>query len=105
MTRDVRVIARWEEQMVTATDLGDRKAQATEVRRIERPWSETKASLKTTELMVLALAVIGVFLAGMMDDSVNTETTWTLITALAVGYMLSRGLAKAGSPYHGDDRS
>jgi di/tricarboxylate transporter len=90
--------------MVTA-DIGDRTAQATEVRRVERPWSETKASMKTTELMVLVLAVVGVFLAGIMDDSVNTETTWTLITALAIGYMLSRGFAKAGSPYHGDDRS
>lgn len=77
----------------------------TAVRHVERDWSETKVSMKTTELIVLVLAVVGVFVAGIMDDSVNTERTWTLITALAIGYMISRGLAKAGSPYRGDDRS
>lgn len=71
----------------------------TEVRHVEPAWNETKPSPKTTELIVLVLAVIGVFIAGIMDDSVNTETTWMLITALSIGYMLSRGLAKAGSPY------
>lgn len=75
------------------------------MRHVERDWSETKVSMKTTELIVLVLAVVGVFVAGIMDDSVNTERTWTLITALAIGYMISRGLAKAGSPYRGDDRS
>jgi di/tricarboxylate transporter len=80
-----------------------RSTDRTTVRHVEHHWDETKASMKTTELIVLVLAVIGVGLAGIMDDSINTETTWTLITALAIGYMLSRGLAKAGSPYHGDD--
>jgi hypothetical protein len=77
----------------------------TEVRHVDPAWSETKASMKTTELIVMVLAVIGVFLAGIMDDSINTETTWILVTAIAIGYMLSRGLAKSGSPYRGDDRS
>jgi hypothetical protein len=61
--------------------------------------------VKTTELMVLVLAVVGVLVAGALDDSVNTETSWTLITALAIGYMISRGLAKAGSPFRGDHAS
>jgi di/tricarboxylate transporter len=77
----------------------------TEVRRVEPALSETKASMKTTELIVMVLAVVGVILAGIMDDSVNTETTWILISAIAIGYMLSRGLAKSGSPYRSDDRS
>jgi di/tricarboxylate transporter len=75
----------------------------TEVRHVEPARTETKVSTKTTELIVMVLAVIGVFLAGIMDDSVNTETTWMLITALAIGYMISRGLAKSGSPYRGED--
>jgi di/tricarboxylate transporter len=76
-----------------------------EVRHVEPVRTETKVSTKTTELIVMVLAVIGVFLAGIMDDSVNTETTWMLITAIAIGYMLSRGLAKSGSSYRDDDRS
>jgi hypothetical protein len=100
----------WEELMVTperhvgARD-DDNAAARTQVRHVEHDhWTETKASVKTTELIVLVLAVIGVFLAGIMDDSINTETTWMLITALSIGYMISRGLAKAGSHYRGDDR-
>ena len=88
---------------IDTTDHDTRVGRRTEVRHVEHEWNETKLSLKTTELIVLVLAVAGVFAAGLMDDSVNTETTWTLITALAIGYMVSRGLAKAGSPYRGDD--
>ena len=77
----------------------------TDVRYVEPTLSETKVSTKTTELIVMVLAVVGVFAAGIMDDSVNTEMTWVLISAIAIGYMLSRGLAKSGSQYREDDRT
>jgi hypothetical protein len=28
---------------------------------------------------------------------------WTLVAAVAIGYMISRGLAKSGSKYFGDE--
>lgn len=62
-----------------------------------RTGHETKPSFKTTELIVLIAAVAGVLLASTMDDSLNTLWAWILISALATGYMLSRGLAKSGS--------
>jgi hypothetical protein len=65
-----------------------------------RASDETKPSYKTTEMIVMVAAVAGVFLAGMMDDSMNTLWTWILISALAIGYLLSRGLAKSGSQHH-----
>ena len=64
-----------------------------------RTSDETKPSFKTTELIVLVVAVAGVLLASTMDDSLNTLWTWVLISALAIGYMLSRGLAKSGSQH------
>ena len=64
-----------------------------------RTSDETKLSFKTTELIVLVVAVAGVLLASTMDDSLNTLWTWVLISALAIGYMLSRGLAKSGSQH------
>ena len=67
------------------------------VRHTARTAEETKPSFKTTELMVLAATVAGVLADAALDDSLNTQWAWILVTALAVGYMLSRGLAKAGS--------
>ena len=67
------------------------------------PSAETKPSFKTTELIVMAAAVAGVLVAAMMDDSLNTQWAWILVSALAIGYMLSRGLAKSGSRHHDDN--
>ncbi len=67
---------------------------------------ETKPSFKTTELIVYVLAVIGVLIASNMvgDGAANDGTdyfaadkAWWYITLLTIGYMISRGLAKAGS--------
>jgi hypothetical protein len=67
---------------------------------------ETKPSFKTTELIVYVLAVIGVLIASNMvgDGAANNgadyfaaDKAWWYITLLTVGYMISRGLAKAGS--------
>jgi hypothetical protein len=63
---------------------------------------ETKASLKTTELWAFAAAVIGVWLTTQRLDNVEAWDGLRLITALVIGYMVSRGLAKAGSR-HSDD--
>jgi di/tricarboxylate transporter len=64
------------------------------------PGAETKPSFKTTEMIVMVAAVIGVLVAATMDDSLDTQWAWTLISAIAIGYMLSRGLAKSGSRHH-----
>ena len=67
---------------------------------------ETQPSFKTTELIVYVLAVIGVLIASYTvgDGSANNgadyfaaDKAWWYITLLTIGYMISRGLAKAGS--------
>jgi hypothetical protein len=76
---------------------------APQVRRTEtRESTETKSSYKTTELIVYALAVLGVLIASMIvDASFGADPAWRYVTYLTVGYMISRGLAKSGSrdPY------
>ena len=76
---------------------------APQVRRAEgRESTETKAAFKTTELIVYALAVLGVLIASMIvDASFGADPAWRYVTYLTVGYMISRGLAKSGSrePY------
>ncbi len=66
--------------------------------------TETKPSFKTTELIVYALAVLGVLIASaIVDNSFGADPAWRYVTYLTVGYMISRGLAKAGSRQPQDD--
>jgi len=74
----------------------------TDTRLVTRTGDETKPSLKTTELFVFVAAVAGVLVAAAMDDSIDARWAWLLVTALAIGYMLSRGFAKSGSHHPGD---
>jgi hypothetical protein len=74
----------------------------------ERFTTETKEATKTTELIAYVLAVAGVAITAFTVDKnpdFGAERAWLYITILTVGYMLSRGLAKAGSyePYEDDD--
>jgi hypothetical protein len=75
--------------------------------------TETKASFKTTEFFAYLAAVVGLLIAGNTvegqeggADYFAADKVWLYITLLTVGYMISRGLAKAGSaqPYD-EDRS
>ena len=45
-------------------------------------------------------SVLGVLIASMIvDNSFGADPAWRYVTYLTVGYMISRGLAKAGSRY------
>ena len=79
----------------TATDVRDNRRVDVE-RRIS---SETKPSFKTTELAVYVLAVIGVLVASALTDASDfgAQEAWRYITYLTIGYMVARGLAKAGA--------
>jgi hypothetical protein len=68
-----------------------------------RRFVETKWSFRTTELLTLILAVVGVLVAATQLDDLDGRYAWTLVTALAIGYMLSRGVAKAGKGTYADD--
>jgi hypothetical protein len=67
--------------------------------------TETKQAFKTTEFWVYVLAVLGVLIAGTVDDAEGTQfgadDVWLYVTLLTLGYMIARGLAKSGSrdPY------
>ena len=64
---------------------------------------ETKLSLKTTEFWAMVAAIAAILIAAAVSDSLGDVRAWTLVTAVVVGYMISRGLAKAGSKYFGGD--
>jgi hypothetical protein len=66
-------------------------------------WSETKGSGKTTELLALVLGVLGIAICTAVFDELNAWRGLILITALTGAYIVSRGIAKAGSAHRDND--
>ena len=86
----------------------NRSGRAPNSRRARGFSTETKEATKTTEFIAFVLAVVGVAVTAFAEDDApdfGAERAWLYITILTVGYMLSRGLAKAGSsePYDEND--
>ncbi len=91
-------------------DVAARNGQ-TDDRSARRLVTETKASFKTTEFMAYVAIVIGVLIAAAVVDQADAgglgaKQAWLYVTILTVGYMVSRGLAKSGTPQpYDEDRS
>ena len=71
--------------------------------------TETKSAFKTTEMIAYVVTVIGVLIAAAVVDNADAgglgaKQAWLYVTILTVGYMISRGLAKAGSRDFYDDQ-
>jgi len=77
--------------------------------------TETKSSLKTTEFWAMVAVIAGILISAALikggdtapgTDEFIARQAWLYVAIVAVGYMVSRGLAKSGSrePYdaHGD---
>ncbi|SCL22786.1 hypothetical protein GA0070624_2606 [Micromonospora rhizosphaerae] len=71
---------------------------------MQAPGTETKPSLRTTEFWVYIAAVVAVLVASQVAgknsagvDIFRANQAWFFITLLTLGYLGSRGLAKAGS--------
>jgi hypothetical protein len=62
---------------------------------------ETKLSLKTTEFWAMAAVNAAILIAAYVSDSLDDVRAWTLVAAVSIGYMISRGLAKTGTNYLG----
>ena len=68
--------------------------------RDSRSWiNETKPSFLTTEFYAMIAGIMGVLIAAQQADNLDAPLAWTLAAAIAIGYILSRGLAKSGSAY------
>jgi hypothetical protein len=66
--------------------------------------TETKNFSKTSEFFVYVIAAAAILIASLIVDGFNATEGWMFFTYLSIGYMISRGLAKAGSrePYRAD---
>jgi hypothetical protein len=68
-----------------------------------RAFDETKLSLKTTEFWAMAGIIAAILIASAVSDSLDDVRAWTLVAAVGIGYMISRGLAKSGTKYAGGE--
>ena len=79
----------------------------TDVRRrrtgIRHHRTETKAAFKTTEMIAFVAVLAAVLIAAAIADTFDARDAWLFVTILTTGYMVSRGLAKSGSPEPRDD--
>ena len=64
---------------------------------------ETKNALKTTEFFAMVGINAAILIAAWVSDSLDDVRAWTLVAAVAIGYMISRGLAKSGTKYAGGE--
>ncbi|HEX5762932.1 MAG TPA: hypothetical protein VFY04_07410 [Solirubrobacterales bacterium] len=88
----------------------DRTAGRSVIRRLS---TETKQAFKTTEFWAMVGVIVGILVAAAAitggdtapgTDEFIARQAWLYVAIVAVGYMISRGLAKSGSrePYDAD---
>ena len=58
---------------------------------------ETKPFYMTSEFMVMTAMTVALFIASLAVDDVDSRLAWILGVSLVGVYILSRGIAKAGS--------
>ncbi|HEX4669202.1 MAG TPA: hypothetical protein VH275_04405 [Solirubrobacterales bacterium] len=79
-------------------------------RSLSRLTTETKSALKTTEFWAMVGVIVAILISAATikggdtapgTDEFIARQAWLLVAIVAVGYMISRGLAKSGSrePY------
>ena len=87
---------------MAATETAERPRMAASYG-VSRPTvgDETKNALKTTEFFAMVAVNAAILIAAWVSDSLGDVRAWTLVAAVAIGYMISRGLAKSGSKYVG----
>ena len=84
------------------------------VERGRRLSTETKSAFKTTEFVAYIVGLAGILIAGAVTkassyganhDPFRADRVWLYVTVLTVGYMISRGIAKAGSRQAYDEKA
>ncbi len=81
---------------VGGAQYGGGRASAAAVR---RP-AETKPFFLTSEFLAVLLAIVAIVITAAVMPNVGAPIAWILIAAMVFGYIVSRGLAKAGSESH-----
>lgn len=88
---------------MAATETAERRRMQMPSREADRTQDETKNAFKTTEFFAMVGVIGAILIASAVSDSLGDVRAWTLVAAVAIGYMISRGLAKSGTKYAGGE--
>jgi hypothetical protein len=89
-----------------------RQVDNMDVERVERvnrtpvrttSFGETKGSFMTTEFWGAVAAIAALLIATYQMDDLTATQGWRLVAFVVIGYMVSRGLAKAGTGHRDSD--
>jgi hypothetical protein len=88
---------------MAGTETAERRRMSASSSDTRRTQDETKQAFKTTEFFAMVGIITAILIATAVSDSLNDVRAWTLVAAVAIGYIVSRGLAKSGTKYLGGD--
>jgi hypothetical protein len=88
---------------MAATETAERRRMHMPSGEATRKQDETKNAFKTTEFIAMVGVIGAILIASAVSDSLGDVRAWTLVAVVAVGYMISRGLAKSGTKYVGGE--
>ena len=88
---------------MAATEAAERRRMHASPSETRRTTDETKHALKTTEFFAMVGVIGAILIASAVSDTFGDRRAWTLVAAVAIGYMISRGLAKSGTKYVGGE--
>jgi hypothetical protein len=88
---------------MAATEAAERRRTNAVSSKAGRTTDETKHAFKTTEFYAMVGVIGAILIASAVSDSFGDRRAWTLVAAVAVGYIISRGLAKSGTKYVGGE--
>ena len=92
-----------EGQHMAATETAERRRMNASSGEGLRTHDETKQAFKTTEFVAMVGVIAAILIAAWVSDSLDDVRAWTLVAAVSIGYMISRGLAKSGTQYAGSE--
>ena len=81
--------------MATSDDPGYRAEQVGE--RVTGAHDETKWAPLTTEFWAMVVLIVVLLVAASVSDSLDDRRAWLLVTVIGAAYIVSRGIAKAGT--------
>jgi hypothetical protein len=60
---------------------------------------ETKWAPLTTEFWAMLIVILAILIAAAVSDTFGDRRAWLYVAIVATGYIVSRGLAKAGTDH------
>ena len=88
---------------MAATETAEARRRSVSPNATRATQDETKNALKTTEFFAMVGVIAAILIASAVSDTFGDRRAWTLVAAVAIGYMISRGLAKSGTKYVGTE--